>query len=176
MRVLQFVSLARCSLMLLSGFASMPLRAQRSNVAPPPGSITVVRDSRPVVLTRVDLAKLPRRELRVVAEGATDSVTVSGVNLWDVLQAVGAPSVEASGRQRAVMYVRLKGSDGQNAVLALVEVDPGFSRRTVLVADHRNGKVLDESEGPWRVIIPDDLRHARWIRGLVSVEIATLTP
>ena len=106
------------------------------------------------------------------ARDAADSATVSGVNLWDVLQAVVAPPAEASGLE----YLRLKGSDGQSAVLALVEVDPGFSRRTVLVADRRNGKLLDESEGPWRAIIPDDQRHARWIRGLIGVGILTLTP
>ncbi|MEQ1689882.1 MAG: hypothetical protein ABMA00_01245 [Gemmatimonas sp.] len=176
MRTFQFVFLARVGFVLLACSAAMPLRGQTSNVSPPPGSIVVARDGRQMILLPADLAKLPRRDVRVVAEGTGDSATVSGVDLWDVLQAVSVPVAEASGRQRAVMYVRLKGSDGQNAVLALVEVDPGFSRRTVLVASQRNGKLLDESEGPWRVIIPDDLRHARWIRGLVAVEIVTLRP
>jgi hypothetical protein len=160
----------------VSGLVATPVFGQAPTSAPPSGSITVARDGRLSIVTPSDLARLPRRDVRVVAEGAVDSVTVSGVNLWDILQSVGVPSAEASGRQRAVMYVRLKGSDGQNAVLALVEVDPGFSRRTVLVADRRSGKSLDESEGPLRVIIPDDQRHARWIRGLVSVEVVTLKP
>ena len=176
MKAFGFTSLVSLCLAFLSGPVATPLCAQASKAAPPPGSITVARDGRQSIVTPSDLAKLPRRDVRVVAEGAADSVTLSGVNLWDVLQFVGVPSAEASGRQRAVMYVRLKGRDGQNAVLALVEVDPGFSRRTVLVADHRNGKVLDESEGPWRVIIPEDQRHARWIRGLVGAEIVTLRP
>jgi Oxidoreductase molybdopterin binding domain len=176
MKLLPVVPLVRLGLVLLSGSTALSLHGQSPSVAPPPGSLTVTRDGRQSILTPADLAKLPHRDVRVIAEGATDSATVSGVNLWDILQAAGAPPTEASGRQRAVMYVRLKGGDGQNAVLALVEVDPGFSRRTVLVADHRNGKLLDESEGPWRVIIPDDQRHARWIRGLVGVEIVTLRP
>jgi len=86
----------------------------------------------------------------------------------------GFPSEKASGRQRAVIYVKLTGADGQSAVVALVDVDPTFSKRVVLVADRRDGKPLDAAEGPWRVFIHEDLRHARWIRGLVSIEALTL--
>ena len=64
----------------------------------------------------------------------------------------------------------------QLAVVALVEIDPGFSRRTALVADRRNGRLLDETEGPLRVIIPDEQRHARWIRGLASITVTTVNP
>ena len=88
----------------------------------------------------------------------------------------GVPPTEASGRQRAVMYVKLTGADGQNAVVALVEIDPGFSRRVFLVADRRNGQPLNAVEGPWRAIIPDDQRHARWIRGLVAVTVSSVAP
>jgi hypothetical protein len=176
MKCIHLTLLMRVALAVALGCATMPVSAQTSTAAPPIGSITVERNGKQSVVKPAELGKLPRRDVRVLADGATDSATVSGANLWDVLQAVGVPPTEASGRQRAVMYVRLKGSDGQNAVLALVEVDPGFSRRTVLVADRRNGKALDESEGPWRVIIPDDQRHARWIRGLVFVEVVTIKP
>ncbi len=138
--------------------------------------ITVKADGKQTILSASELAKLKRIDVRVVPEGSSDSATVSGVKLWDVLQAAGVPSAEASGRQRAVMYVRLAGADGQNAVLALVDVDPGFSRRLVLVADRRNGQPLDGAEGPWRVFVPDDIRHARWIRGLVTIEVGTIKP
>ena len=110
------------------------------------------------------------------------SFALTGANLffrrksWDVLQKAGVPPAEASGRQRAVMYVKLTGADGQNAVAALVEIDPGFSRRVFLLADRRNGQPLNAVEGPWRAIIPDDQRHARWIRGLISIAVSTVVP
>jgi hypothetical protein len=44
------------------------------------------------------------------------------------------------------------------------------------LADRRNGQSLDAVEGPWRAIVPDDLRHARWIRGLVTIDVGTLKP
>jgi hypothetical protein len=112
----------------------------------------------------------------MITEEGADSVLMEGVSLWDVLQRVGVPSGQAAGRQRGSTYLRIVGGDGQVAVIALAELDPSFSRRTVLLADHRNGRTLDESEGPWRIIIPDDRRHARWIRQVVTIEAVHLGP
>jgi hypothetical protein len=161
---------------LLAIVAAAPARGQAPVAGRVQPSIIVRSEGRQSTLTVTDLAALPRREIRVVAEGSSDSATVSGVTLWDVLQKAGLPPAEASGRQRAVMYVRLTGVDGQSAIFALVEIDPGFSRRSVLLADRRNGQSLDAVEGPWRAIVPDDLRHARWIRGLVTIDVGTLKP
>jgi hypothetical protein len=148
---------------------SLPAQETRAAAA---GTLTVRFLDRSVVLTAGELAALPRQTVRV--QDDADSATLSGVRLWDVLQKAGAVSNEASGRQRAVMYLRVTGADGQSAVIALVEVDPGFSRRTALLADRRGGRPLDPVEGPWRVILPDDQRHARWIRGLVTISVETL--
>ena len=139
-----------------------------------PGSLAMRVDGQESVLLAADLATLPRHEQRVTLDGTDQTATVSGVRLWDLLQRARVPSPTASGRQRAVMYIRLTGSDGQNAVVSLAEIDPSFTKRVVLVADRRNGQPLAAAEGPWRVFIPDDLRHARWIRGLASVEVLTL--
>jgi hypothetical protein len=148
----------------------------RGFTPPAKGALTVRSGGRDSVLSPAQLATIPRHDLRVAGENSTDSATVSGVTLWDVMQKAGVPSAAASGRQRGSMYVRLKGADGQSAVFGLVEIDPSFSKRMVLVADRRNGQPLDDVEGPWRAFVPDDIRHARWIRGLVLVEVDTLKP
>jgi hypothetical protein len=140
------------------------------------GTLTVRTGGRDSVLSPAQLATIPRHDLRVAGENSTDTATVSGVTLWDLMQKAGVPAAAASGRQRGSMYVRLRGSDGQSAIFGLVEIDPSFSKRTVLVADRRNGQPLDAVEGPWRAFVPDDIRHARWIRGLVLVEVDTLKP
>ena len=38
-----------------------------------------------------------------------------------------------------------------------------FNNLTFLLADRRNGKELDESEGKLRIVIPHEKRHTRWI-------------
>jgi Oxidoreductase molybdopterin binding domain len=145
-------------------------------VAQTKGTLTIRSAGHDSILSAAQLASIPRRDLRVAGDNSTDSATMSGVSLWDLMQKAGLPAASASGRQRGSMYVRLKGSDGQSAIFGLVEIDPSFSKRTVLVADRRNRQPLDAVEGPWRAFVPDDLRHARWIRGLVLVEVDTLKP
>ena len=144
--------------------------------AQPKGALMIRSAGHDSVLSPAQLATIPRHDLRVAGENSTDTATVSGVTLWDLIQKAGVPPAAASGRQRGSAYVRLKGSDGQSAIFGLVEIDPSFSKRTVLVADRRNGQPLDAVEGPWRAFVPDDIRHARWIRGLVLVEVDTLKP
>ena len=112
------------------------------------GSITIRVAGQTLVLSPSELEKVTRHDHRVEAD------TLLGVKLWDLLQLAKAPSPNASGRQRAVMYLKLTGADGQSAVVALVEIDPSFSKRVALVTDRRNGKVLDAAEGPWRSSFP----------------------
>ncbi|MEO5568838.1 MAG: hypothetical protein ABIR92_10110, partial [Gemmatimonadaceae bacterium] len=138
----------------------------------PGGAIDVIVNGRTTTLTAADLRQLKRVSLRIA--DTRDSSTVSGISLWSVLEKVGSPAAVASGRQRASTYLKLTGADGVSGVIALVEVDPSFSKREVLIIDQRNSKALDPVEGPWRVIVPDDLRHARWIRNLKSITVETV--
>ena len=134
--------------------------------------VDVIVKGKAMTLSAAELRSLPRITMRIA--DTRDSSTVSGVSLWSVLQKAGAMPAEASGRQRAATYVTLTGTDGVSAVLALVEVDPSFSKRVVLLADQRNGRPLDAVEGPWRSILPDDIRHARWIRNLKSITVESV--
>lgn len=159
--------------LVVSALCALAAASAHAQTAP---TLRVRGPSGETVLSAADLRALPHRSLRVAPEGSPDSATVSGFALWDALQHLSIPPTEASGRQRAPMYVRLVGADGQTAIFALVELDPGFSKKTVLVADQRDGHPLDSIEGPLRVFAPDDQRHARWIRGLVRVDVGTLPP
>ena len=150
----------------------LAMAAPLSGQSPAAGALTIRVGERSVVLSRAELATLPRHNID--AGDGTGADPVTGVSLWDVLERAKAVPAAASGRQRAVMYIRLVGADGQNALIALVEVDPSFSKRLVVLADQRAGRPLDDVEGPWRAIVPDDLRHARWIRGLVTIAVETL--
>jgi len=56
-------------------------------------------------------------------------------------------------------------------VFALPELDPAFSDRIILLADRRDGKLLAGKEGPLRVIVPGEKRHARWIRQVIALKM-----
>lgn len=139
------------------------------------GSITITYAGQEHLLSADEIRALPRKEIELKDKTGGVSL-VSGVSLWDVLQKVKIPPAEASGRQRGAMYLCLTGADGQSAALALAEIDPGFSKNLALLIDQRDRQPLDPVEGTWRVILPEDIRHARWIRGLVKIRIATIEP
>jgi hypothetical protein len=65
----------------------------------------------------------------------------------------------------------VEAADGYRAVIALPEVDPAFTDRQILLAFLRDGKPLGEKEGPYRIVIPDEKRMARWVRQVATLKI-----
>jgi hypothetical protein len=68
----------------------------------------------------------------------------------------------------------LEAHDGYRVAVALLEVDPATTERLALVADRRDGQPLDEKEGPFRLVIPDDKRPVRWIRMIRTIRVLNL--
>jgi hypothetical protein len=56
-------------------------------------------------------------------------------------------------------------------VFALPELDPAFTDKQVLLAFLKDGKALDDKEGPYRIVIPDEKRMARWVRQVTTLKI-----
>jgi hypothetical protein len=77
---------------------------------------------------------------------------------------------ELRGKNLAV-YLVAEGADGYRAVIALPELDAGFTDEVLLVADRRDGQGLAEGEGPLRLVVPGDRRPARWVRQLVRLRL-----
>jgi hypothetical protein len=68
----------------------------------------------------------------------------------------------------------VEAADGYRVVFALAEIDPDFATREILLADKRDGKPLDEKQGPWRIVAPGDKRPARWIRQVTTFKIVAV--
>lgn len=56
-------------------------------------------------------------------------------------------------------------------MIALPEMAPGFTDKQIILAFLKDGKPLDPKEGPYRIIIPDEKRPARWIRQVTSLKV-----
>jgi hypothetical protein len=118
-----------------------------------------------------DLKAMPRTTVTVHNEHSKADETYTGVRLADVLAKMDAPlghdlrGVALSG------YIVAAGSDGYVAVIALAEVDPSFHSGEVIVADTMNGQTLDPKSGPFKLVVTEDKRPARWVRNLVSIEL-----
>ena len=118
---------------------------------------------RPQQWTLDDLAKLPRREIRARDRDGTEA-TFAGVALVDLLRLAEAPLGEKLRGSNMALYLLVEAADGYRTVFALPELDPAFTERVVLLADHRNGQPLAAAEGPLRLVVPEEKRHARWVR------------
>ena len=68
-------------------------------------------------------------------------------------------------------YVIVDASDGYQVVFALPEFDLGFTDRIILLADKRDGHPLSAPEGPFRIVVPGEKRHARWVREVIGLDI-----
>jgi len=62
-------------------------------------------------------------------------------------------------------------ADGYRVVIALPELDPAFTDKQFVLAFLKDGKVLDEKEGPYQIVIPEEKRMARWVRQVTTLKI-----
>ena len=69
------------------------------------------------------------------------------------------------------IYLLVEAADGYRVVFAPPELDLTFSDRMVLLAERRDGKPMSEKEGRLRIVVPDEKRHARWVRQVVAKSI-----
>jgi DMSO/TMAO reductase YedYZ molybdopterin-dependent catalytic subunit len=124
--------------------------------------------ARPLTLSHAAFAQLPRTVVQVRDRDGTVSA-YAGVLLRDILVLAGVPLGEQLRGDRLAMYVVVEASDKYRVIFALPELDAAFTDRVVLLADRRDNQPLPAAEGPLRLVIPDEKRHARWVRQVVSI-------
>ena len=122
---------------------------------------------RPQQWTMDDLAALPRHEIRARDRDGKEA-TFTGVALIDLLRLAGAPLGQELRGQHLATYLLIEAADGYRVVFALPELDPTFTDREVLLVDRRDGQPLAATEGPLRLVVPGEKRHARWARQVLS--------
>ena len=133
--------------------------------------LTVQTDSgKQVLLNRTDLEAL--QHVKVSAkEHSSDKVTFEGVTIKSVLEKAGVTFGESMKGKRLTNCLLVEAADGYRAVIALPELDSAFTDRLTVLAFLRNGKPLGEKEGPYRIVIPDEKRMARWVRQVTTLKI-----
>ena len=132
--------------------------------------LIVETDGRKQVLSRADLEALPHVRV-TVSEHSSPPVTFEGVAVKTVLEKAGVSFGEALKGKRLANCLLVEAADGYRAVIALPELDPAFTDKLVVLAFLREGKPLSEKEGPFRIVIPDEKRMARWVRQVTTLKI-----
>ncbi|MGA3210445.1 MAG: hypothetical protein ABSD20_04005, partial [Terriglobales bacterium] len=73
--------------------------------------------------------------------------------------------------RRLASCLLVEAADGYRVVFALPELDPAFTEKQVVLAFLKDGKPLDDKEGPYRVVVPDEKRMARSVRQVTTLKI-----
>lgn len=122
------------------------------------------------LLTPDRLAAITPITQRVESMGGhgTEASNWTGPLLWDVITAAGVVN-PARPAEQVRLTVRITGSDGYIAVLALGEISPEFAGRPVQVADHLNGAPLPD--GALRLIVPGEHRGGRSVHDVIRIDI-----
>src|SRR6201997_529409 len=129
-------------------------------------------DGKPTILLRADLEALPHVKLKASAHDV--SATFEGVTLKSVLEKAGVGFGETLRGKRLASCLVAEAAEGYRVVIALPEMDPAFTDKQIVLAFLKDGKPLDEKEGPYRIVIPDEKRPARWIRQLTVLKIVNV--
>src|SRR6202166_3529552 len=120
-------------------------------------------------LTRTAIEALPHVKITTSASGT--ATTFEGASLKAVLEKAGVGFGETMRGKRLASYLLVEAADGYRVVIALPELDPAFTDKQVVLAFLKDGKPLDDKEGPYRIVIPDEKRMARWVRQVKMLKI-----
>jgi hypothetical protein len=121
------------------------------------------------VLTRADIEALPHIKVATTASGG--AATFEGAALRAVLEKAGVELGETMKGKRMASCLLVEAADGYRVVIALPELDPAFTDKQFLLAFLKDGKPLNDKEGPYRIVIPDEKRMARWVRQVTTLKI-----
>ena len=128
-------------------------------------------DGHSTAINATQIATLPRLTVNVLDH--QKAAQFEGVPLSSILSMAGIQLGDALRGPRMSSVLLVEGSDGYKVGFALAETDPAFATREIILADKRDGKLLDAKEGPLRIVAPGDKRPARWVR---QVTILRITP
>jgi hypothetical protein len=126
-------------------------------------------DGKSTVLARSDVEAL--LHVKVTTSVSGSPATFEGVLLRAVLEKAGVEFGETLKGKRLASCLLVEAADGYRVVFALPELDPAFTDKRVLLAFLKDGKALDDKEGPYRIVVPDEKRMARWVRQVTTLKI-----
>lgn len=135
-----------------------------------PQQLTVVSErGKSVAFTRADLEALPHLKVTTSTSGTKEMF--EGIALQSVLEKAGVTFGESLKGKRLASCLVVEAADNYRVVVALPELDPAFSGKQIVLAFLKDGKPLDQKEGPYRLVIPDEKRMARWVRQVTTLKI-----
>jgi hypothetical protein len=136
----------------------------------PGQQLTVQTGAGKQILSRAEVEALPHVRVKA-SEHSSPPSSFEGVALKTLLEKAGATFGESMKGKHLADCLLVEAADGYRVVVALPELDPAFTDKQVILAFLRDGKPLSEKEGPYRIVIPEEKRMARWVRQVTALKI-----
>ncbi len=134
---------------------------------------TIGQKSEPLPFNLIELKGLPQVELTVTEQDKP--VTYSGVPMAALLKPhLSGTDRMADLRKLSDAAILVHAKDNYQAVFSAAEVAMDNGGKKFLVAFERNGKPLDETQGPARVIVPGDPMKVRWVRMIDKISLVRI--
>jgi hypothetical protein len=160
----------RCAALMLALFAFLSIDAAAQTALADQSAIRVIAEGHAAIaLDRAALAAMPRISVTAAAHHEPPSQW-QGVSLRSIVQKAGAPSGEQLRGHAMTTIVRITASDHYQVVFSLAELDPMLGDEQAILADTQDGHPIAK-DGPYRIIVPNDKRPARWIRNVTTIEV-----
>jgi DMSO/TMAO reductase YedYZ molybdopterin-dependent catalytic subunit len=127
---------------------------------------------RPALFDAAAFAALPHASATATIHGTM--LTCTGVWLADVVAAAGVPTGEAVRGPGLAMVVVARGADGYRVVFSLGEIERSLGRGQILVADRCNDAPLADGDGPYRLVVANEVRGARSVKALTRLSVVAV--
>lgn len=124
----------------------------------------------PLTLTVQDLASYGKVSTKVKDRDGKEH-EFTGVSLIAILEKAGVTTGSKLRGENLAKYVLVQAADGYEVIFSLPEIDPEFTDQVIILATTKDGAPLPSGEGPFRVIVPNDKKQARWIREVRGVRV-----
>ncbi|WP_229253786.1 molybdopterin-dependent oxidoreductase [Dyadobacter sp. NIV53] len=145
----------------------LPILSQAQNA----DSFTVTGEvTTPLTLKKEDLAGYKQLSHKVKDRDNKEH-EFKGVALSEIMEKAGVTTGSKLRGENLAKYVIISAADGYEVVYSLPEIDPEFTDQVILLAIEKDGQPLPNGEGPFRMIVPNDKKQARWIREVRSIKI-----
>jgi DMSO/TMAO reductase YedYZ molybdopterin-dependent catalytic subunit len=126
--------------------------------------------STPMSLSPEELRALPATTIKVKNRKGKKQ-RYRGVSLHELLKSAGVTQGEQLRGENLAKYILVRAADGYEVLFSLAETDPAFTSKKILLAYEVDEAPLPEGMGPYRLIVPDEARQARWIREVRSIRV-----
>jgi len=152
-----------------------PMQAMPAKAPVPPSKFLALSyDGKVINLTLTDLVNMPATTVHVHNAHTKTDETYSGPLLSDVLAKIGLRSTPETHSIILHSTIVATGTDHYFVLYSGAEVQPDFSTGKVIVAIMKSD-LPDTEGGLIQLINTADSKPARWVHGLASINVMTIT-